>query len=88
MTNELYQPHGVWSLTKHVAGSISHAAGKLDAAVYGNTPIPPHQPSFAELHPILSSVGAGIGALVLLAFFILLASMDKKDRPSGWSWWI
>lgn len=35
MTNEVTNQNNAWTLLKHTAQSVNHAAGKVDAKVYG-----------------------------------------------------
>lgn len=83
MTNET---HNIWTLTKHVAGSVNKAAGHLDKVIYN--PEPP-SPSWFDLHPVLGGIAA-IGIAILGVLFLIAlcaASKNEKGQVRPQWWW-
>lgn len=78
--------HNIWTLGKHVAGSINHAAGSLDKAIYNPTPKPP---TWFDLHPTLGPIVAvGLAILVIAAAFVfMLCSTNEKGQFRPQWWW-
>ena len=67
--------HNIWTLSKHVAGSINKAAGTVDQVVYG--PKPPPTPMITK-----DMVFGGVGILLIVVWaFVWLNRWDRlKDR--------
>lgn len=79
MTNET---HNIWTLGKHLAGSVNKAAGHLDKVIYNPAPKPP---SWFDLHPILGAL-AGVAALVFIAICLIASTNEKGQVRPQW-WW-
>ena len=82
MTNET---HNIWTLTKHVAGSVNKAAAHIDKAIYNPDPKPL---SWFELHPVLGAIVGILGGIVLIVgIFAFLAASENKDGNVRPQWW-
>lgn len=85
--------HNAWTLTKHLAGTINRAAGKVDETVYGNgntnitVQIPPNPPIVHN--PTAPSFGGAVlgilGFAILIAFvFVWMGKVENfKNRLLG-----
>jgi hypothetical protein len=74
--------HNIWTLTKHVAGSINKAAAKVDVKIYGHTVtqtqaiLPPSKP-----HAMLGISDVFIGIFALIMFGVMIFGwMNRFDN--------
>ena len=82
MTNEV---HNLWTLTKHLAGSVNKTAAHLDKVIYNPDPKPP---TWFDLHPVLGGIVAVLGGLLaifmIFAFFACSTNDKGQVRPQWW----
>jgi len=81
--------HNIFTLGKHVAGSVNREAGKLDNYLYG--PPTPYVPNWFDLHPIITGIGAVILVTGIISFFIFVNIQDSnngcKNSGNSGGWW-
>lgn len=88
MTNEVEIKNNIWTLTKHLSGSINKAAAKVDAKVYGpivkqgTVQLPPQRPApvAKEDTGVFTIIGIIVVAILVVVVFIGFFSGHIKGR--------
>ena len=73
--------NNAWTLIKHVAGSVNKAASNIDKAIYNP------EPSWLDLHPILSIL-IGVGIVAIFIITLILSTNDSNSSSPKWWWFI